>query len=581
MRNMKNELLDFLGRLPWSSRTLLDGYFGTDKAEELLKQCSDEIESFALPDKELCYAAKPADYHLLPGIYRREMVRNFMADNYGYSVFDTAESPCCNADFRSYFEEQNLWIRVWGDMGHISAESMVIFRNPPEFASDVHDIILTCQDQERIAFLKIQTELNWTNAQSGNVEIIDYVSGKRIVCSELKLDQKHQNYEPETECCPSFSEGEISLPNDTRSRIISIQSLRSTEICLKSTKLSRRDFDLLRFIACNPFLKKPEIALLFGGDDSDACSYKLTKKEHDRIMEILHDIKRLKADGFLNIISKGPMKHTYALSWQGIDLIAAYHATIPFYLKKFSQWPQESFLQKDFDLFRDSLDDNYPFFDSHCYYKQRWVTIRPDHQIFCKEFGAALLCGARSLKSEYGFGVEVSGLTTISANLKITAVSHGRKVIKQLHPDGACTVKYSSPYFSKKWKVFIEIERNRNQRPVLEEKLEKYRKFIPAAKQFYKEYDDVLLMFFFDDTTGSSNAACEKRKFLLETMKIYGIRGCVGFLSDALKVPEKWLPKHGDIEMQTCGGMMLYQKIWQTTDMWPVELKSHFPGFLI
>lgn len=578
---MKNELLDFLSRLPWSSRILLDAYFGTEKADELLKQCSDEIESVALSDKHMCYAVKPADYHLLPGIYRREMVRDFMAEKYGYSIFDTAESPCCNADFRTYFEEQNLWIRVWGDMGHISAESMLIFRNPPEFASDVHDIILTCQDQERVAFLKIQAELNWINAQNGNVEIVDYASGKRVVCSEFKSDQKRNDYEPKTECCPKLSDSEITVHNDTRSRSISIQALRSTEICLKSAELSRRDYDLLRFIACNPFLKKPEIALLFGGDDSDAYSYKLTEKEHNRIMQILRDIKRLKANGFLNIISKGPMKHTYVLSWQGIDLVAAYHATIPFYLKKFSQWPQESFKQEDFDLFRDLLDDNYLFFDSHCYYKQRWGTLRPEHQILCKEFGAALLCGARSLKSEFGFNVEVSGLTTISTNLKITAILHGRKTIKQLHPDGACMVKYSGPYFSKKWKVFIEIERNRNQQPVLEEKLEKYRKFIPAAKQFYKGYDDILLLFFFDDTTGSSNAAYEKRNFLLETMKKYRIRGCVGFLSDALNVPDKWLPKHGDIEMQTCGGMMLYQKIWQTTDMWPVELKLHFPGFLI
>ena len=152
---MKNELIDFLMRLPWSNRTLLEGYFGTDEADNLLQQCSGEIESLRLPDGQMYYSVKPVDYHLLPGIYRREMVRNFMADNYGYSIFDTAESPCFNADFRTFYEEQNLWIRVWGDMGHISVESLLIFRNPPVFASDVHDIILTCQGWERTAFLKI------------------------------------------------------------------------------------------------------------------------------------------------------------------------------------------------------------------------------------------------------------------------------------------------------------------------------------------------------------------------------------------------------------------------------------------
>ena len=578
---MKNELIDFLRRLPWASRTLLDGYLGIDKADELLKQCSDEIEFITLPEKRLYYSVKPANYHLLPGIYRREMVRNFMAENFGYSVFDNAESPCFNADIRTFLDEQNVWIRVWGDMGHISVESLLIFRNPPEFASDVHDIILTCQGMERAAFLKIQAELNWTDAQNGNVEIVDYLSENRLVCSEFNCDRKQNCYDPKKEKYPILSGNEVSAHNDTRKRIVSIQEIRGTEICLKSRSLSQQDYDLLRFIACNPFLKLPEIALLFAGDDSDAQSYKKTKREHDRIMWIISEVKRMSANGLLKAISKGPMNHTYLLSWQGLDLVAAYHASIPVFLKKYSQWPQESFKKEDFDLFRDALDDNFPFFDSHSYYKQRWGTLRPEHQILCKEFASALICGARSLKSEFGCNITVSGLTTISSNLKITTISHGRKVIKMLHPDASCTVEYSSLNYSKKWKVLIEIERNRNRVSDLEGKLEKYRRFIPVAKQFYRSYDDILLMFFFDDTTGNINAVNEKKQFLLDTMKKNGIRGCVGLLSDARKIPDGWLPKHGDIEMETCGNMMLYQKIWQTTDIWPAPLKQKFPGFLI
>ena len=578
---MKNELIDFLMRLPWSNRTLLEGYFGTDKADNLLRQCSGEIESLRLPDGQLYYSVKPVDYHLLPGIYRREMVRNFMADNYGYSIFDTAESPCFNADFRTFYEEQNLWIRVWGDMGHISVESLLIFRNPPVFASDVHDIILTCQGWERTAFLKIQAELNWINAHNGNVEIIDCVSGHRAICSDFTCDQNHKLYDPKKDSCQRLSTSEISVFNDTEKQIISIQKLRSTKICLKSAMLSQRDYDLLRFVACNPFLKREEIQLLFGSDDCDADSFTLTESENNRIKDLRKDIDRLKDNGFLRIIPSGQMADTYLLSWQGLDLVAAYHATIPFYLKKYSQWPQESFKQEDFDLFRDTLDDNYPFFDSHCYYKQRWGTIRPEHQILCKEFAAALILGARSMKSEFGCGYSVSGMTTVSSNLKITAKSHGRKTIRMLHPDGACTFEYSSPLCSKKWKVFIEIERNRNRESDLEQKLEKYRKFIPAAKQFYKGYDDILLMFFFDDTTGRTSDLKDKIKFLLETMRNYGITGCVGLLTDAKKIPDGWLPKHGNIEMETSGGLMLYQKIWQTTEILPETMKLNFPGFLI
>ena len=577
---MKNEMIDFLERLPWASQALLDGYFGPEKAEELLQQCSDEIESFRFPYEQLHYTVKPADYHLLPGIYRREMVRNYMAEKYGYSIFDTAESPSFNADFRTFYEEQNLWIRVWGDMGHISVESLLIFRNPPAFASDVHDIILTCQGWERTAFIKIQAELNWNDAKNGNVEIIDYVSGHRVICTGFKSEENHKPYDPEKDSCQSLSPSEISVYNDTGKREISIQKLRSTDICLKSAMLSQGDYDLLRFIACNPFLKRPEIQLLFGSDDCDADSYELTEAEHDRIKMLQGDIDRLKDNGFLRIIPSGPMDDTYLLTWKGLDLVAAYHATIPFYLKKYSQWPQESFMQKDFDLFRDTLDDNYSFFDSHCFYKQRWGTIRPEHQILCKEFASALILGARSMKSEFGCDYSVSGMTTISSNLKLTALSHGRKMIRMLHPDGACTFEYTSPLCSQKWKIFIEIERNRNRESDLAEKLEKYRRFIPAAKQFYKGYDDILLMFFFDDTTGRTSDLKDKTKFLLETMRKYGITGCVGLLSDAKKIPDGWLPKHGNIEMETCGGLMLYQNIWRTTEILPENMKLNFPGFL-
>ena len=108
-------------------------------------------------------------------------------------------------------------------------------------------------------------------------------------------------------------------------------------------------------------------------------------------------------------------------------------------------------------------------------------------------------------------------------------------------------------------------------------KIEKYRKFIPAFKQFYNDIDDIAVMFFFDDTGDNPGAAIEKGRMLQGVLKSSGIRGFIGFLSDALRTPEKWKNKHGDIETSTCGGMMLYQKMWLTTDSWPNREKHAFP----
>ena len=192
-----------------------------------------------------------------------------------------------------------------------------------------------------------------------------------------------------------------------------------------------------------------------------------------------------------------------------------------------------------------------------------------------------LLCTQFETASLFGFDIEVSGLTTISSNLKISSSKRGRNIIRQLHPDGCCTVTYSQSDFKKKWKVFIEIERNRNNKFELLDKLEKYKIFIPAAQQFYEGYDDIVVMFFFDDTEEGNGSVEEKRRTLLETMKKYGIRGCFGLLSDARKPIDGWNPKHAGIEKETCGNMYLYRKMWQVSDYWPDSVKLAFPFFLL
>ncbi len=580
---MKHKLIDFLQRIPWASRELLEKYFGAEDLEKGLLQYSKKITSIIRADNQTYYSVKPANYHLLPGISRREMVRKFMSERYGYSLFDMAESPCGNADFRVFLEDSGTWIRVWGDMGHIAPESLLIFRNPPVFGDNVRDIVLTCQVPERMFFLKTQAEINWKEARKGNVEIIEAgESGCRSILPDFRFKQNSEKYDPQKEIYPEISKDQIPPYSDTRKRQISVQEIRSTFLCRQSMELKQQDYDLLRFIACNPFLRFPEIGILFAGNSCCAMSYQLTKKEYEDITGALEEINSLEKKNLLRKICLGPMKDTYIPTWQGIDLLAAYHGTIPFYLRKYSQWPQKSFTEKDYIEHRSLLDKEFPYFDSHCYYAQKWGEIRPEHQILCKEFCAALIFGARFLKSMFGFDIEVSGLTTISSNLKISSTIRGRKIIRQLHPDGCCTFTCSQADVTKKWKVFIEIERNTNSKYELLDKLEKYKIFIPAAKQFYRGYDDVVVMFFFDDTEEDRNGSLEeKRRALLETMNKYGIRGCFGLLSDAKKPVDGWNPKHDGIEKETCGNMFIYRKMWQFSDYWPDSAKLAFPHFLI
>ena len=575
---MENELTDFLRRLPWASHDLLQNYFGRKRFDEMLQECSQDIKTIMRADNRQYYSLQPGNDRLLPGISRREMVRKFMAEMCGYGIFETAESPCFNADFRAFSSEQNMWIRVWGDMGHIAPESLMIFNNPPVFGNRLRDIILTCEGIERARFLDVQAETHWQNAQENSAAIYQTEEpGLPPLIPDTGYKKNMQPYDPVMENYAEITGSDAHIYNDTHKRKISIQEIRSREICCKSRNLAQEDYELICFIACNPFFRMPEIALIFGGDSSDRDDVNACGVEYKKIINLTHRIPELAETGLIKEIRSGPMKESYIPTWEGLDLIAAYHGTIPLYLKKYSQWPQQSFEKEDFEAFRHHYENGFSFFDSHTYYKQRWGSLRPEHQKLCNEFGAALICGARSKKAMERKKINVSGLTTISSNLKISAVSHGRKTIKQLHPDGSCTVEWGSPGFEKRWKVFIEIERNTNSGKKLLGKIEKYRKFIHAAKQFYSDYDDVIVMFFFDDTCFDSEKAQEKGLLMQEEMKKNGIRGFVGFRSDALRAPANWVNKNGDIETQTCGGLMLFQNMWLTTDSWPDKVKHPFP----
>lgn len=562
---MTEKLIDFLKRFPWASQSLLENYFGADEFDQMLEPAKDELESFKLEDGELHYSAKPIDYGLVPGIYRRDMVRQYMIDEYGYDILTDAESPCFNADFRAFDEEKLMWIRVWGDMGNLSPDSLLIAINPPVFADNLTDIIVTCGNWERAAFLNIQIENKWKKAGENSVKIISLSDGTTII-PQLTGKTGKCDYTPSMEEYPKITAEFKENGQDSQKSPVSCQTIKNQVFAMKSLCMSIQDIRLLIFIACNPFLKKNEIALLHGGDSCDANNYHLTEAEHDRIIELLRKVRRLEDNEFLKRITKGPMKDTYVLTWQSIDILAAYFGTIPLYMEKYSYFPLQSFSEKDYVKNKAVLKGDYPFFDSHCHYKQRWGIARPEHQILVKEFSSALLTGARSLKSEFDVDIEVSKMTTISTSLKIVRTTRRQRSILTLRPDGCCDLVYKVNNKNKRMKLFFEIERNTNHKDKVLEKVEKYRKYIPAAKYFYKDYyDEFAVIFLYDDTDSDYGEIMEKSNALLEQMRKYGILGYIGLVSEARKFPDGWLPKHGNEEVSACGNMYVYDNMWRSS----------------
>ena len=561
---LENELLDLLKRFPWASERMLQSCYGSKTFGKMCEAAGDKIESIQLPDGVTYYSAAPANYRLVPGIQRREMVRIYAANEFGIEAIKEGESPCFNTDLRFYNKETNMWIRVWGDLGNISPDSLLISIIPPVFGRNLADIVVTAGNMERAAFLGIQIESTWKKAAADTVRIVTWPEYD-IVIPDLSGNRLNTDYAPDMECYPKLP-GFIKKPyNDTNWKNVTIQEIRSTDIAEKCATLTENDIQLLNFIACNPFMKETEIALLFAGDDTNRNAFWELKNEYDRIHSTLKQVRKLMNSQLLKIMAKGPVKNTYIPTWKGIDILAAYYGTIPAFMMKFSQIPLKEFNESDFTENREILNESFDFFDSHCSYKQRWSVVRPEHQMLVKEFSAALLCGARSLKSMHDRNVQVTNMKTISSCFKVVSQTRKRKVFRWLFPDGSCDIFHADDESTKRMKIFFEIERNTNHKDTVLKKLERYRKFLPVAEQFYKGYDEIAVVFFYEDTDENRSEVLDKTTALLEMMKLYRIKGYVGLMSDAKDVPEGWLNKHGDIEESTCGHMYLYGRIWRTS----------------
>ncbi|MBQ6519285.1 MAG: hypothetical protein IJI14_11235 [Anaerolineaceae bacterium] len=563
-------LLDILKRFPLAGSSMLEAFFGKNRAERLISECAAEIRAVPRTDGRMYYVLSEDDFHMLPGVSRRELVRKFAVNKYGYSVLKNGISPCKNADMIFYDESRKEWKRIWGDMGYLAPESLMMFRAQPIFGSNLIDIIVTAQGSERMRFLKAQVEMEWTEAGPNRVQIYDIsgiddaplIANTEGEGSDFEYDISMENY-PQIDFSKSNTP---KMHNDTKKKAVNTQRLRSGEIAFKSTELNVFDYDLLRYIACNPFLEKTEIGILYSGDCTGRDDRSGLKKESQAVNRTLGNIDRLTRIGLLKKLDTKNYMDRYIPTWHAIDLLGYYHGAIPLYMQKYCQWPQIRFEKEDFEKERKYLSEEYPYFDSHNYYAERWAELIYEHQKLCREFCNALVLGARTLKSTYGVNIETDNLNTVAANLKAVRYKNGVRKIQPIHPDGHCTLTHCKGQRTSRYQLFFEIERNTNSKQVLIEKINTYAKVIPAARTFYRNYDDVVLIFFFDDRSNTHGNVNNKIQLLLKRMKEVNITGYVSTYSLATEnIPVNWIPKYSQAEEVITGHMMLYRDIWYST----------------
>ena len=558
-------VLDLIRHFPLAEKGMLCSYLGQNRFNRILKNIEEEIIAIERRDGKTYYAVSEDDLHYLPGVSRRELVRKYAIRRFGYRVLKNGMSPCKNADLIFFDDRDKTWYRLWGDMGYLAPESLMLFRAQPLFGSNLTDIIVTAQGGERADFLKSQVELEWTEAGQGKAHVCDITKGwEHQITPETNGEGSEFEYDVSMEEYPVV---DLKVYNDTKKKSVNIQQLRSLEIAIKSAKLSVFDYDLLRYIACNPFLELKETGILYSGGYVNRNYVSDMKLEAKAINDTMQTVEKLTKMNLLKRLETQNYKNRYILSWQAIDLLGAYHGTIPLYMQKYCQWPQVKFEKADFEKEREYLSEPYRYFDSHNYYSVKWGESLFDHQKLCREFCNAIISGARTLKSTYGVDVEADNVNTVAANLKTVKYVNGKRRIKPIHPDGRCTIRTTVSGRTSVYHLFIEIERNTNPTKKVVEKIETYKKVIPAARSFYRNYDDIALVFFFDDRDQSHGNVKNKIRVLIEKMRLAKITGYVTTYSlAAADIPETYIPKYSAYEKFMTGNMMLYRKIWYSTE---------------
>ena len=84
-------LLDILKRFPLAGSSMLEAFFGKNRAERLISECAAEIRAVPRTDGRMYYVLSEDDFHMLPGVSRRELVRKFAVNKYGYSVLKNGD----------------------------------------------------------------------------------------------------------------------------------------------------------------------------------------------------------------------------------------------------------------------------------------------------------------------------------------------------------------------------------------------------------------------------------------------------------------------------------------------------------
>jgi hypothetical protein len=396
-------LPDFLRRHPFVSQQVLESVFGERGLRIFMSQCQMSIRRVNLPGLGSCFAEEREPGATLIGNRRREIARRFAAQVFGAASLSGGISPGIEADLGFPWNRGRsaLWWRVWVDLGGCAPEALRFIAEPPgRCGSGVRDLILTT-DPQRLELLAPQIEGRWGGKQPIHLISLESLS--------------HRTVAPR-----ASNEGAAWIPPDEdqiQALICARQrgSHHRSRLAKAIHHLSGDDWSLLAMVGDHPLFTPIELSSVGSGNSR----------------ALVADLGRLAGLERLGLIESardlGPsalIEGRKLLTWRGLGLLAGHWGSSSELMRRFHPWPQ--------------VQDQ----SGRVVYSTGWLRTQDEHQRLVRQFGLALVDGARRVSNSRG-GVKVALETTIAARISYRLHNtDAAKSVSWVAPDARACVRF-------------------------------------------------------------------------------------------------------------------------------------------
>lgn len=527
-------LTDFLRRHPFASQQVLESAFGERGLQILMSGGGRRIRRVDLPGLGPCFAEEREPDATLIGSHRREVARGFAAHVFGARPLAGGISPGVDADleFPSNGDMGGIWWRVWVDLGGCAPEALGFVADPPtHFDYGVRDIVLTT-DIDRLKLIAHQIESRWRGEHPIHLISSESLAHRTVLPEAIRGERAW--LPPD--------EGRIEALVRARQR----GSHHRSRLAKVVPHLSDEDWSLLARVGDHPLLTPTELSYVKSG------SVGTLKKELLRLamLERLCLIETPKGLGPRVFIERRKI-----LSWRGLELLAGRWGSSPQIMSRFHPWPQH-------------VDH-----EGRVLYSTGWLRAQYQHQPLVRQFGLAMIDGARRVSNARG-GVRVELETTIAARIsyKENHPEAGR-VVSWVAPDARARVEFwqgeredggrSTPQRLGRYSLWIEVDRATIPVNRLSDRIDRYVSALNAMRG-----RNPALIWVIDGSP-------YRERQILDLMKAQGIDGWAVTLQRlVLPKDDRWwlLHPHAGVSRvpqvglpyEAIGGMSPWRTVWRS-----------------